>query len=186
MPHIAQATLESLAPYSQSRFHNTPKIEKESSDAYDKRTWQGHLHTNEEGHIVIPPTAFMRCVQDGAKYLSMPVPGKGKATYTKNFNSGVLVLEPLVLPIKARDCEFEDLFLNADGLRGSGKRVMRRMPVIHKWSGTVSFHVTDDTITEDVFLYTLEQSGQFRGIGRFRPQNGGFYGRFKVSKLVWE
>ena len=32
-------------------------------------------------------------------------------------------------------------------------------------------------------LRELEAAGQFIGIGRFRPQNGGFYGRFRISKL---
>jgi hypothetical protein len=31
----------------------------------------------------------------------------------------------------------------------------------------------------------LEEAGKFIGLGRFRPQNGGFYGRFAVAKVVW-
>jgi hypothetical protein len=43
----------------------------------------------------------------------------------------------------------------------------------------------DETITEEVFKLHLEESGKFIGIGRFRPQNNGFYGRFKVNEIVW-
>ena len=34
MPKIVTVKLESTAPYSQSRKHDTPKLEKETADAY--------------------------------------------------------------------------------------------------------------------------------------------------------
>ena len=47
------------------------------------------------------------------------------------------------------------------------------------------FYILDDTITEDVFKEHLEEAGKFIGIGRFRPRNNGFYGRFAVDKIEW-
>ena len=40
-------------------------------------------------------------------------------------------------------------------------------------------------ITEEVFRYHLEQAGTFIGIGRFRPRNNGYYGRFKLDSMEW-
>jgi hypothetical protein len=45
--------------------------------------------------------------------------------------------------------------------------------------------VLDETVTEEVFRNVLEQAGAFIGIGRFRPRNNGFYGRFKVEAIAW-
>ena len=42
--HIARAKLVGLSPYSQSRFHDTPKKEKESADDHESRTWRERLH----------------------------------------------------------------------------------------------------------------------------------------------
>lgn len=41
---IATVKLTSKAPYSQSRFHGTEKLDKELPDDYEKRTWieKGH------------------------------------------------------------------------------------------------------------------------------------------------
>ena len=75
---------------------------------------------------------------------------------------------------------------NADGIRGSGKRVWRNFPRVDSWSATVPIVVAANEITKDVFERHLEQAGKFVGIGRFRPQNGGFYGRFEVQKVVWQ
>lgn len=189
------ATLKSVSPYSQSRFHNTPKLEKESNDDYEKRTWRERVHENDEGFIFIPPMAFKNCLSECAKYLSMQIPGKGKQTYTKHFEAGVLVTEPLVLPVRKKDVEGEInglcmigewFYVPARGDRGGKKRVWKCFPMIPSWQGDVIFYVLDDTITEKVFRYHLEQSGKFIGIGRFRPRNNGFYGRFEVVDLVVE
>ena len=71
------------------------------------------------------------------------------------------------------------------GIRGSGKRVEKCFPVIPSWTGEVTFYVLDETVTQEVFKNILEQAGAFIGIGRFRPRNNGFYGRFKVESIVW-
>lgn len=181
----AIATLKSVSPYEQSRFHNTPKLDKEGPDDYEHRTWRNKMHTTPDGRVFIPPTSFKNCLAAAAKYLNKRIPGEGKATYTKHFKSGVLVTDPLVLSTKADDVPETWLHLNADGVSGSGKRVLRCMPVIHEWQGEVTFHVLDEKITETVFTEVLEESGKFIGIGTFRPQNGGFFGRFSVEKVKW-
>ena len=45
--------------------------------------------------------------------------------------------------------------------------------------------ILDDILNEEVFLKVLQAAGQFIGIGRFRPQNKGYYGRFEVKSLEW-
>ena len=177
-------TLESVSPYSQSRFHNEPKMEKESADDYEKRTWRSRMSVDKTGNWIIPPMSFKNCLSAAAQYLGMQIPGKGKSTYTKNFVSGVLVTDPLDLGIKASEVEGEWLHVPADGRRGGTKRVMRCFPVIHTWKGDVIFYLFDDTITEKVFEYHLEQSGKFIGVGRFRPRNNGYYGRFKIASEI--
>lgn len=182
----AIATMESVSPYSQSRPHNLAKLDRENSADYEERTWRNRLHVNEAGNVFIPPMAFKNCLSEAAKFLSLQIPGKGKATYTKHFEAGVLVMDGLELPIKAEDAVGETLFLNADGKRGSGTRVWKTYPVIHAWEGDVTFWVLDETITEDVFRRVLTEAGNFIGIGRWRPRNNGMYGRFAVKAISWQ
>lgn len=180
-------TLESVSPYSQSRPHDTPKLEKEGANDYEKRTWRNRLHINDDGNVFIPPMSFKNCLSECAKYLGIQIPGKGKATYTKHFEAGVLCTEPVDLGIKAEDVRGEWLFVPADGRRGGPKRVWKQFPYVPKWSGEVFFYILDDTITPSVFEEHLDQAGKFIGIGRFRPRNNGFYGRFKIaSEIVFE
>lgn len=188
------ATLKSISPYSQSRHYTDAKKQGESSADYETRTWRERMHVGQDGNIFIPPMSFKNCLSEIAKFLSVQIPGKGKATFTKHFEAGVLVMEPLTLPLKKADVKGEWLFVPADGMRGSGKRVDKCFPLINEWKGEVTFHVLDETLLTKIatpegemsaFEWHLRQAGAFIGIGRFRPRNNGFYGRFAVERIVW-
>jgi hypothetical protein len=180
----AVAQLESLSPLSWSRYHKTPKLDKELDADHEARTWRERFNTISE-ECIIPPMAFKLCIEIAARYLSKKIPGKNRATYTKHFMSGLLVPEPLFLGIKKQDLEHEWLFVPSNGRRGGGTRVEKCFPLIREWSGPVKYLILDETITPDVFEEHLIEAGNFIGVGRFRPGNGGFYGRFKVNSLEW-
>lgn len=184
----AICTLRSTAPYSQSRSYSweVEKLSRERPDEYEQRTWRHKCHTLPDGSIFIPPMAFKMSLERGAQMLGMQIPGKGKKTFTAFFVSGILVVDPIPLPFKKDDVACDRVYCNADGKRGSGKRVWRLFPRIDEWKADVPFQVLADEISEDVFKQHLIQTGAFVGIGRFRPQSGGFYGRFKVEKIKWE
>ena len=118
--------------------------------------------------------------------LRMRIPGKGQSEYGKHIKAGVLVTEPLHLGITKDAVPGEWLHMNADGKSGSGTRVLRCFPCIREWGGEVTYYVLDDTITRDAFEVHLRESGNFVGLGRFRPACGGFYGRFSVEKIAWK
>jgi hypothetical protein len=181
----AIAHLKSISPYSQSRAHQADKLNRETGEEYEERTWREKCHVDSAGYITIPPMAFKQGLDRAAQMLGLQIPGKGKTTYTKFFLSGVMCIDPLTLPEKAETVRGERIHANVDGKRGSGKRVFRTFPCIDEWRGNVTFHVIADEITQDVFERVLAQSGSFVGIGRFRPENGGYFGRFKIEKVEW-
>lgn len=129
--------------------------------------------------------AFKNCLSEAAKYKSIQIPGKGKSTYTKHFEAGILVTDPLELPITRKELQHEWLHVPSDGRRGGTKRVEKCFPLIPHWEGHVPFLLLDDIIAEEVFEEHLRDAGSFIGIGRFRPRNNGFYGRFKVESVKW-
>lgn len=187
MLRTARARLKSVSPYSQSRFYgaDVPKKEKENAQDYEARTWRNRLHVNGDGFVFIPPMGFKNCISDAARFLGRQIPGKGKSTYTKHFGAGVLVVEGPVLGVKAEEVPGEWLMVPADGKRGGGKRVMKCFPFISEWQADVEFVVLDEVITKEVFEEHLAEAGRFIGIGRFRPQNWGYYGRFSVESVSW-
>lgn len=182
---IAKVTLKSVCPYSQSKAFREDKNDKESSGDFEKRTWRARCHVDGAGYLFIPPMQFKQCLSDAASYLNMKIKGQGKATWKKNFLAGIMVSEPLKLPISVDDVQGETIFVPSDGKKGGGQRVYKTFPVIPSWSGEVTFYILDETITKEVFEYHLREAGKFIGLGRFRPRNGGFYGRFEVVSIQW-
>lgn len=187
----ATVTLEGISPYSQSRMYEhdagMERLSKESPEDYRKRTWRSYLHVDAEGFVMIPSMALKNCLSESAKFLNIQIPGKGKATYTKNIEAGVILPQHArLVGVRAEDVAAEHLFLPADGRRGSGKRIWKIYPVIPAgWRAEGVFLVGDDTVTKDVFEQILREAGALIGLGRFRPRNNGFYGRFSVESVKW-
>ena len=177
--------IKGVAPYSPSRMHDTPKLDKERHDEYNARTWREHCTTDANGVVCIPGMAFKQALDRSAKVLGHQIPGKGKATYTKHFVSGVIAASDVSLGVHKNDVPSITINANADGVRGSGKRVKRTYPQIQSWSGIVDVVILDDTITKDVFDEHIRAAGFSVGVGRFRPENGGMNGRFEVEKIEW-
>lgn len=181
----AVAHLKSVSAYSQSRFIGEKRSKNETPQAFEERSWYLRCHYNEQGNVFIPPMSFKNCLSEAAKYKSIQIPGKGKSTYTKHFEAGVLVVEPLVLPYTKATIGSEWLHVPSDGKRGGTTRVEKCFPVIPSWEGKVEFLILDEIITPEVFKEHLTDAGAFIGIGRFRPRNNGYYGRFAVVSVDW-
>jgi hypothetical protein len=182
---VATVEIKGVSPYSQCRPVPSTKEPKETHEDFEKRTWKERAHIDDEGRAFIPPMAWKIGIAEAAKFLSIQIPGKGKSTYTKHFEAGVLVTEPAYIGATADDMQSEWLFVPATGRRGDGKRVWKCFPKFSKWACTVTFYILDDTITKDVFAQHIEEMGKFIGVGRFRARNNGFYGRFEVMKVNW-
>jgi hypothetical protein len=187
---IATITLTGLGPYSQSRQHDEPFLEGETHDAYDKRTWSSKQTIDvRDGKktVVIPAHGLHQCIAAAAKYSKRQIPGQGKATWTAKFLSGLAFMEDPALNIDPDTVQSVVISANTDGVRGSGKRVPRRFPVIPSgWQLTTDVWILDPIITREIFTEMVEIAGMFIGIGRFRPEKGGHNGRFRLTNLNWQ
>jgi hypothetical protein len=161
--------------------HEVERNQGESFDDYERRTWQNRAHVNEDGFVTIPAIFFKNAIHEAAAYRSDKL--RGNKTYTKVFQGGVTVYEPLVTAYKPADCKAQSLYVPTDGRHGSGKRVWKTFPVVHKWEGLIEIIVMDEQVTHEVLLNTLQTAGMFIGIGGRRPANRGDFGRFTVVSL---
>jgi len=188
-PTVATVRITGITPLSQSRQHDEPKKEGERPDDYDKRTWPAKINVaTRDGRatVVIPAHGLHQAIAAAAKYSKRQIPGQGKATWTAKFTAGITLLEDPALNIDPATVTAITISANADGVRGSGKRVPRKFPIIPEWTATFDVMVLDPIITEDVFREMLEMAGMFIGIGRFRPEKGGTNGRFRVESIRWQ
>lgn len=189
---MCKAHLEGIpgSPYSQSAQHDAPKLDRESHDDYDLRTWRSHCTVNEKGQVCLPAMSLKQSIDEAARKLGEKVPGRRGATYKGFFTSGFICDADVPISngkaLTADDADMIMINANADGVRGSGKRVKRRFPMFNRWHGVAAFTIVDDIITKEIFEHHLKIAGVIVGIGRYRPQVGGSNGRFRVTKIEWQ
>lgn len=181
----AVVSFESIAPYNQSRQHFIEKEDKETPADYENRTWKEKGHYDASGNAFIPPMAFKGAIARAAQMLDMSIPGRGKNKYTKHFVSGIMVTDCLPLGVKKENVKPQWLSCSPKGIKG-GMGVLRAFPHFESWKGSIKVMVLDDTITKEVFEKVVGEAGNFVGIGQFRPEKGGYYGRFSVTSVEWE
>ena len=175
------------APLTMSRKHDATALKGEKPDDYDARTWRNKLTVSEDGStVVLNSFGIKMCIASGAKYTKRKIEGQGNSTWTAKFMSGIALAEAPRLNIDPASVPHIAVSVNADGVRGSGKRVTRRFPLMMQWDATFDVYILDPIITEDIFREMLEIAGMFIGVGQFRPENGGTNGRFKVAKVTWQ
>lgn len=181
----ATVRVKSLTPYSQSKALESEKKKGETHDDFDKRIWPEHIHADADGQVFIPPMALIEGMGEAAAYLSKggELKKKGQATWSQNFQCGLAVAEGARIGIAASDARSERVFCHSNGKRGTGTRVWRTFPVFDSWEAEFVIHILDDTIPEEVFNRVMVAFGMFIGIGRFRPQNRGYLGRFVIEKI---
>jgi hypothetical protein len=63
-------------------------------------------------------------------------------------------------------------------------RVMRHRPKVEQWQATIPMEVDTDILPTAMIHQLLEEGGRRLGIGDYRPQTTGPYGRFSI--VSWE
>jgi len=176
------ALLKSTSPISFSAPILTKKNTGEKHDVFENRIWKERLHRDKDGQILIPAQALKLCLESIARYLSESVPGKGKKTYTKYIEAGLMIEKHLII---GKKYESERLFVPSDGKKGGGKRVWKNFPLVKEWQAMAEIILIDPILMDepDVIGRYLIAAGKFIGLGRWRPEKGGLYGRFSVEKF---
>jgi hypothetical protein len=183
----AKIRITGKSPLSQSRYYeqDAPKNARETPSDYEKRTWMHRLHVNDQGNVYIPRMTFPNMLLSSAKRLGMKF--KGNSTFSSRFKGGILAADAdLDVGVKAETVPGEWLFVPSDGQTGGSKRVLKCFPRVDKWGGDIEILVLDEAITKPVLLTHLKNAGDLIGCGRFRPERGGYYGRFDAEILSFE
>lgn len=198
---IVTVVLRGISPYSQSNFrtsvrHKGKEAENETSDQFELRTYKEQIHTNDKGEVIIPAMQLKKALDAGASFQNEKIEGEGQRKWARVFIASVYVDPSPVLtyqkngkfaPATPDDAVQEWIMAEAQGgRRGGGLRVHRLFPTFSAgWRAEVTYHILSTKITESAFRRMVEAAGMFVGLGRFRPANGGYYGRYEIEKVNW-
>jgi hypothetical protein len=194
-----EVDLEGISPLSFSRDHREPKKEsksgapQETADEYEQRTWPAKLHVMDDGQIYIPPMAIKSAIEGAASY--NPVKKKGPTSWTKHIVQGVMIVDEILLfgedgaALRAEAIKAETVLCYSDGKPArysKGGKVPRTFPKVPAgWRARAKILVLDEQIPNTVVEQHIQDAGTFVGIGRWRAEKRGLYGRFRVTKMKW-
>jgi hypothetical protein len=170
-------TIEGVTPLLMNRFRDasiegkaTKKGEAKEQAVEDK------LYLTAEGKPYIPSVYFWRALIDAGKKLQ--VRGQKKATYSKIVGS-VVEINPDCIEIKGK---WEAYRTSAVNPMTKGRMMVTR-PMFNKWSCSFEILVNGDEIAADTMNTLLTTAGQTTGIGDWRPEKKGKFGKFIVTKF---
>lgn len=156
------------------------KRKKSEEDYADMQRleWKAGLYLDEEGRPAVPVENMRASIRDGAKLSKM-----GKEISRKVFLNGEFIPIGYDGPKDLVKLFEDERFRDTRSVRVGQQRVMRTRPRFNKWSLTFVAYWDVDAFDVDLFRQCLESAGRFIGLGDFRPDKGGTFGRYEVAEI---
>ena len=137
---------------------------------------ESYLYKDADGTLVQPSTHIIGTLKHaGAKF---QISGQGKLTYKKIMGSGAVIIMPDMIPH-----EIQAWCVDRRPVVIQRARIVRSRPMLEKWALSFEIEYDDDEVTKATLEEILAYAGKRSGIGDFRPQVGGPFGRFMVTKF---
>lgn len=148
----------------------------EDHEAIAKSEWMGGLYYDDEHGPYMPGQNVKSALVGAAKIHRMG------ATFKRAL---IVVDDRLRLDYTGpRDPEKmweSPRFVDCRSVVVGQSRLMRYRPKFHDWSLSVNIVFSNEMIEQEDVVRAAENAGMFIGIGDYRPEKGGAFGRFSVE-----
>jgi hypothetical protein len=131
-----------------------------------------------EGVLYQPETHLRGCLIEVGKNFS--IKGKGKSTYSKVIGYSVEI-NPMEIEHKKKKWEVYSVLAVNPTTRG---RNPIHRPMLRDWELDFTITFDESVIHPDVMKEMLDTAGRIVGIGDWRPNKKGRFGKFEVTR--WE
>lgn len=138
------------------------------------------LYLDDDGTFIIPQPNLFRCLIDAGKYFKA---GKSKVTTQKSsIIPSCVEVAGIAIPIDTKDGWEVDT--RPVRIPSTGGRILCHRPCFNDWSLTFDVTLDTDTMGMKLFRELVDAAGKKIGLGDFRPDCKGPFGKFVVR--VWE
>ena len=138
------------------------------------------LYIGNDGNPMIPQPNMFRCLIDAGKYFKS---GKSKITTIKSsLIPACLEIEGVEIPIL--HAEPWEVDTRAVRIPATGGRILCYRPKFNDWSLCFTMLLDDNLMTCELLREILDAAGKRIGLGDFRPDCKGPFGKFVVTH--WE
>lgn len=179
MTQKIEVTIEGTTPILFNRFRDKA-IEgksKKRTGAMAELEIEDKLYKDENGKTILPAVYLKNCLVEASKQFK--IVGKGKSTYSKLVAS-TTDINPFYIDFKSG--KYEVFRISAVNPMTKG-RMMTERPKYNKWSASFEILLNDEAVPVSVINEILEHSGKYVGIGDWRPEKKGMFGKFMVTSF---
>jgi len=154
------------------------KLIIERDDVAKEDNVRAEFHSyNDKGKFFIPAEHIRGALINAGGMVKSKVGNSRKSM--KNIVAGMFFVFPEKLPIHQDYCIDKRSAVNKN-IKG---RVISIRPKWEQWETEFELHVDNNTITKETVQEIIENAGQYIGIGSFRPQCNGMFGRFRIKSI---
>ena len=178
MTEVIKVQIEGTTPLLFNRFRDV-QIEgksKKNTGARAESDIEDKLYLIDE-KICLPAVYLKNCITEASKQFK--IIGKGKSTYSKIVASTVDI-EPFMIELKSG--KYEIFRISAVNPMTKG-RMMTERPKFNKWSAEFEVVINDPAVPVSVINEILEHAGKYVGVGDWRPEKKGMFGKFMITSF---
>jgi hypothetical protein len=180
--------IEGLTPYMQHRMDDQKLedweknrkhiIERDDINKEDYVRALFHSFMTAENKFYIPAEHIRGALINGGTFLKSKVGVRTKSMKSIVAAMFIVTPEQIYLP------EFTEIDKRSAVNKNVKARVIVVRPKWNEWQAEFTLNTGEDTFTEKQLLELLNTTGNYVGIGSFRPTNNGSFGRFKVVEFT--
>lgn len=156
-------------PYLMNRFDPSPSNKKKGITPTVEEDCERALYKNSDGAICIPSLQIEASLINSAKEFKF----QNRRTYKDLFLSGIRI-EPELIPLEPQEYKPYSV-----GVVIQRSRIMKSRPRFENWKLGFTIVNSDERITDDMLKEILNNAGNSKGIGDWRPK----FGLFNVEKF---
>lgn len=136
------------------------------------------LYVGNNGKPMIPQPNLFRCLIDAGKYFKA---GKNKVTTMKSSLIPACVeIDGVEIPIYHNDPW--EIDTRAVRIPATGGRILCYRPKFNDWSLCFTMRLDDEVMTKELLREIFDAAGKRIGLGDFRPDCKGPFGKFVVTQ----
>lgn len=137
-------------------------------------SWLGGLYVANK-KVILPQYVIQACLLNASK----------KFKLGKSVGAGLMVMDNAVLDYPDTGLSFDDLYQKEDyqffrNVRVGQSTVMNMRPIFPVWACEFTIRYYDDLFEFDTITQIIRKAGDLVGLGDWRPEKYGSYGRFEL------
>ena len=132
----------------------------------------GKIHHTEDGNVGFPVAGFLKGMDSVARDRNEIVPISGK-----QLRGSVRILGNII-PIDYKEQKINEAWGKSSGATGAPRKICR--PEFTDWSCDLEILYSQNTISPEEIINTLNWAGFYMGLGAWRPEKGGSYGQYEL------